>query len=110
MFLHMKDGLDADIIRLKFSQEAYDLHRTRLSQLGVRKDFQKAVAEIRTDLDVFSDDEVNALMACGYRMAATAFDRALGQFKERTRTCRRPVAVCGNAARSRVARSIHAAA
>ena len=82
MFLHMKDGLDADIIRLKFSQEAYDLHRTPLSQLGVREDFQKAVAEIRTDLDVFSDDEVNALMACGYRMAATAFDRALGQFKE----------------------------
>ena len=58
------------------------MHRTPLSPLGVRKDFQKAVAEIRTDLDVFSDDETNALMACGYRMAATAFDRALGQFKE----------------------------
>jgi hypothetical protein len=82
MFLHMKDGLDADIIRLKFSQEAFDLRRAPLSPLGVRKDFQKAVAELRTDLDVFSDDEANALMACGYRMAATAFERDLQQYEE----------------------------
>jgi predicted acylesterase/phospholipase RssA len=82
MFLHMKDGLDADVIRLKFSQESYDLHRTPLSPLGVRKDFQKAVAELRTDLDAFTDNERNALMACGYRMAATAFERDLRQFDE----------------------------
>ena len=82
MFLHMKDGLDADVIRLKFSQDSYDLHRTPLSPLGVRKDFQKAVAELRTDLDTFSDDEENALMACGYRMASTAFDRDLRQIDE----------------------------
>ena len=68
MLLHTKDGLDADIIRPKFSQDAYDVHRAPLSPLGVRKDFQRAVAEMRTDLDVFSDDEANALMACGYRM------------------------------------------
>src|SRR6185503_4914243 len=65
-----------------FSQDAYDLRRTPLSPLGVRKDFQQAVAELRTDLDVFSDDEANALMACGYRMAATAFERDLRQYKE----------------------------
>ena len=82
MFLHMKDGLDADIVRLKFSQDAYDLRRTPLSPLGVRKDFQKAVAELRTDLDAFSDDEANALMACGSRMAATAFERDLRQYEE----------------------------
>ena len=82
MFVHMKDGLDADVIRLKFSQDAYDLRRTPLSPLGVRKDFQQAVAELRTDLDAFSDDEANALMACGYRMAATAFERDLRQYKE----------------------------
>jgi predicted acylesterase/phospholipase RssA len=82
MFLHMKDGLDADIIRLKFSQESYDLHRTLLSPLGVRKDFQKVLAELRTDLDIFTDDESNALMACGYKMAVTAFKRDLGQFEE----------------------------
>jgi predicted acylesterase/phospholipase RssA len=82
MFLHMKDGLDADVIRLKFSQDSYDLHRSTLSPLGVRKDFQKAVAELRTDLDSFSDVEANALMACGYRMAATAFERDLRQCDE----------------------------
>jgi predicted acylesterase/phospholipase RssA len=82
MFLHMKDGLDADTIRLRFSQESYETHRTPLSPLGVRKDFQKAVAELRTDLDVFTDDEANALMACGYRMAATAFERDLRAFEE----------------------------
>jgi len=80
MFLHMKDGLDADVIRLKFAQDSYDLHRELLSPLGVRKDFQKAVAELRTDLDAFTPDEANALMACGYRMAATAFGRDLRQF------------------------------
>ena len=82
MFLHMKDGLDADIVRLKFSQEPYEMHRMPLSPLGVRKDFQKAVAEIRTDLDAFSEDETNALMACGYRMATTCFERDLRQFEE----------------------------
>lgn len=82
MFLHMKDGLDAETIRLKFSQESYETHRAPLSPLGVRKDFQKAVAELRTDLDVFTDDEAYALMACGYRMATTAFERDLSQFEE----------------------------
>lgn len=82
MYLHMKDGLDADIIRLKFAQDSYEIRRTTFSPLGVRKDFQKAVAELRTDLDVFSDDEAYALMACGYRMAATAFQRDLRQFTE----------------------------
>lgn len=81
MFLHMKDGLDADVIRLNFSQESYDLHRAPLSPLGVRKDFQKALAELRTDLDDFSADESNALMACGYRMAASAFERDLRQYQ-----------------------------
>lgn len=82
MFLHMKDGLDADTIRLKFSQESYAIERTPLSRLGVRKDFQQAVAELRTDLDVFSEDESHALMACGYRMASTAFTRDLRSLTE----------------------------
>lgn len=81
MFLHMKDGLDADVIRLSFSEEVYDLHRAPLSPLGVRKDFQQALAELRTDLDDFSADESNALMACGYRMGASAFERDLRQFQ-----------------------------
>ncbi len=82
MFLHMKDGLDAEPIRLKFSQESYTTRRESFSPLCVRKDFQQAVAELRTDLDVFADDEVNALMACGYRMSTAAFERDLRDFDE----------------------------
>jgi hypothetical protein len=77
MFLHMKAGLDADIRRLRFSQETYDLHRTQLSPSGVRKDFQQALAELRTDLDAFTPDEACGLMACGYQMASKALDRDL---------------------------------
>jgi hypothetical protein len=56
-FLHMKAGLDADVIHLAFSQAVYGLERTPLSPSGVRKDFQRALAEMRTDLDVFTPDE-----------------------------------------------------
>src|SRR5262249_52013585 len=82
MFLHMKAGLDADTIRLPFSQESYELVREKLSPSGVRKDFQEALAELRTDLDAFTPDESHALMACGYRMASWAFERDLGRLPE----------------------------
>jgi predicted acylesterase/phospholipase RssA len=82
MFLHMKAGLDADTVRLAFSQEAYELHREPLSPSGVRKDFQQALAELRTDLDAFTPDESHALMACGYQMASSAFQRDLSPIKE----------------------------
>jgi hypothetical protein len=37
MFLHMKAGLDADVIHLRFSQETYPLEHTPLTPSGVRK-------------------------------------------------------------------------
>jgi len=76
-FVHMKAGLDADVIRLRFSHEASSLESTPLSPSGVRKDFQQALAELRTDLDVFTADEANGLMACGYQMASKGLDREL---------------------------------
>jgi predicted acylesterase/phospholipase RssA len=76
-FIHMKAGLDADVIRLRFSHEASTLERAPLSSSGVRKDFQRALAEMRTDLDVFTPDEANGLMACGYQMASKGLDRDL---------------------------------
>jgi predicted acylesterase/phospholipase RssA len=76
-FLHMKAGLDANIIRLRFSHEASSLESTPLSPSGVRKDFQQALAELRTDLDVFTTDEANGLMACGYQMASKGLDHEL---------------------------------
>jgi len=81
-FLHMKAGLDADVIRLRFSQEAYGLERAPLSPSGVRKDFQRALAEMRTDLDVFTSDEAYGLMACGYQMASKGLDRELPKLQK----------------------------
>jgi predicted acylesterase/phospholipase RssA len=82
MFLHMKAGLDADVIRLLFSQAAYVLRRGPLAPAGVRKDFQKALAELRTDLDVFTTDEANGLMACGYQMASNAIYGQLPKLRQ----------------------------
>jgi hypothetical protein len=81
-FIHMKAGLDADIIRLRFSQETNNLERTPLSPSGVRKDFQLALAELRTDLDVFTSDEAFGLMACGYQMASKGFDREMPRLQK----------------------------
>lgn len=77
MFLHMKAGLDADTIRLPFTQDSYETERSPLSPSGVRKEYQKALAELRTDLDAFSEIESSALMACGYQMASKSFERDL---------------------------------
>ena len=82
MFLHMKAGLDGDTIRLSFSQEPFEIRRSPLSPSGVRKDFQEALAELRTDLDAFSLDESRSLMACGYQMAQKAFQRDLAALTE----------------------------
>jgi predicted acylesterase/phospholipase RssA len=79
MFLHMKAGLDADTIRLPFSMETYEIERTKLSPSGVRKEFQRVLSELRTDLDAFSQDESRCLMACGYQMAAHSFAKDLAQ-------------------------------
>jgi predicted acylesterase/phospholipase RssA len=82
MFLHMKAGLDADTRRLHFSQESYELRRSMLSPSGVRRDFQQALAELRTDLNAFTEDESRSLMACGYQMATKAFERDLAKSTE----------------------------
>jgi predicted acylesterase/phospholipase RssA len=82
MFLHMKAGLDAYTVRLPFSSEAYDEERTLLSSSGVRKDFQQALAELRTDLDDFTEIESDALMACGYQMVKKAFHHDLSALSE----------------------------
>jgi predicted acylesterase/phospholipase RssA len=82
MSVHMKAGLDADPIQLDFPTEAYTIRRSGLSPSGVRKEFQQALAELRTDLDAFSADESESLMALGYQMTAKAFARDLSKFKE----------------------------
>ena len=45
------------------------------TEYGVRKQIQRLLSGIRTDLDSFSDVEAFALMTSGYRMAATYLPR-----------------------------------
>jgi predicted acylesterase/phospholipase RssA len=47
------------------------------SPYGVDRDVQRALAELRTDLDSFTDDEAYALMALGYRMTEVDLPDAL---------------------------------
>jgi hypothetical protein len=44
---------------------------------GIDAGVQRALAELRTDLDAFSDDEAFALMAAGYQMTTTDLRAAL---------------------------------
>lgn len=81
MFVHMKAGLDADVKPPRHSQKSYTIERSVLSPSGVRKDFQRALAELRTDLDDFSEDEQMALMACGYQMSTFNARRDLAHVK-----------------------------
>jgi predicted acylesterase/phospholipase RssA len=81
MFLHMKAGLSGGTIRRKTSQSTYQIKRTALSPSGVRHDVQQALADLRTDLDVFTENESNALMACGYQMATHAAQRDLSHLQ-----------------------------
>jgi hypothetical protein len=55
-------------------------HDRALQILG--KDFQQALAELRTDLDAFTPEESHALMACGYQMASWASQRDLAGLTE----------------------------
>lgn len=82
MFVHMKDGLDTDPIQLPFSRMPHALKRPPLTPAGIRRDFQEALAGIRTDLNSFTELESRALMACGYQMAAKAFERDLAHIPE----------------------------
>ena len=82
MFVHMKEGLDAEPIRLPFSETPARPEPAQLTPSGVRREFQKALAEIRTDLNRFTELEARSLMACGYRMADKAFARDLDHIPE----------------------------
>jgi len=46
---------------------------------------QQALAELRTDLDAFTEIEASALMACGYRMATKGVDGSLPELAKRWR-------------------------
>jgi predicted acylesterase/phospholipase RssA len=82
MVVHLRKGLWSKPIDWEGCQEPYDPRddelppdiATRPSEYAIDRDVQRALAQLRTDLDVFSDDEAYSLMATGYKMTAHELD------------------------------------
>jgi hypothetical protein len=81
MYIHLKKGLDAQPIDwLGCDDPSQHLPNSLKTTYGVRRDVQKALADIRTDLDSFSDVEADALMYSGYRMTEQEFRKCITGF------------------------------
>jgi hypothetical protein len=75
LFAHMKEELGqpaVDPLPWTDQRQRADADQT---SYGIRRDVQRALAGIRTDLDSFTDAEAYSLMTSGYRIA----ERVLGQ-------------------------------
>ena len=90
MFVHLKKDLDVDPVDWVNCDDPYDasdearsrLRRGELTSYGIRKDVQRHLAAVRTDLDSFSDVEAWALMTSGYRMTQHEFPATITGFDE----------------------------
>jgi predicted acylesterase/phospholipase RssA len=90
MYIHLKKDLDSDPLNwigcedpIEAGDEARPVYRRgELTAYGIRKDIQRRIAAIRTDLDSFNDVEAYALMTSGYRMAEYEFARSVRGFPQ----------------------------
>jgi predicted acylesterase/phospholipase RssA len=90
MFIHLRKDLEVDPINwvgcddpVESSSDARPAaQRGVLTRYGIRKDLQEKLAQIRTDLDSFSDLEAYALMVSGYRMTEYEFRECITGFPE----------------------------
>ncbi len=81
MYIHLKKDLDDDPRDWVNCRDPHDVSadsrrtsdRGPLTSYGIQRHIQAKLAEIRTDLDSFSDGEAFALMTSGYRMTEHAF-------------------------------------
>jgi predicted acylesterase/phospholipase RssA len=69
--IHLRRGIDARILRPRELESEPEAPPTELTGFGVRRDVQRLLAGVRTDLDTFSHLEAIALALDGYRIAAT---------------------------------------
>jgi predicted acylesterase/phospholipase RssA len=85
MVVHLKKGLPAPPHDWIGCKEPYSPEDDALPpgsganrpDYGIDEEAQRALAELRTDLDSFSDEEAYSLMAAGYAMARYELPRAL---------------------------------
>lgn len=85
MFIHLKKDLDVVPKKWNGCEDPEDPARQKkwqypLTTYGVRKDIQTLLANVRTDLDSFSDLEAYSLMSSGYMMAKHEFPRSIKGF------------------------------
>jgi NTE family protein len=75
-FMHLMKGLEAEVRRpIGVDPSPPKQAALPASQFGVAEEIQRLVAEIRTDLDSFSETEARSLMLDGYRMTAAELDQ-----------------------------------
>jgi NTE family protein len=76
-FMHLMKGLEAPVQRPVGLDPLPPKPPPELTtaQFGVADESQRLIAEIRTDLDAFSETEANSLMLDGYLMAEAELDR-----------------------------------
>jgi predicted acylesterase/phospholipase RssA len=72
MFIHLTKDLEADSVTWIGGPAEPAKKQNELTGYGIDRHIQLALAEVRTDLDSFSDAEGYALMTSGYRMTEHA--------------------------------------
>ena len=78
MFLHLKLDLDIESVDWIAEKSPEDpVKPAPTTDYGLPKELQGKLADIRTDLDSFSDVEGFALMTSGYRMAKHEFEKCI---------------------------------
>lgn len=85
MVVHLTKGLPSPPVDWSQCQEPCNLEDDGLAPgvgsgqppYGIDPEVQRALSELRTDLDAFSDDEAYALMAAGYEMTRHELSLAL---------------------------------
>lgn len=68
-FIHLKQELDSDPLNwINCQQTPPSSNRPQCTGYGIDRDQQRRLADVRTDLDTFTEVEAYALMASGYAM------------------------------------------
>jgi hypothetical protein len=85
MYLHLKKGLEAQVIDWVDCQDPSTVSKTEpTTEYGIREDVQRLLAAVRTDLDSFSWLESDALMLSGYLMAEFEWTKCLSSIPTST--------------------------
>jgi predicted acylesterase/phospholipase RssA len=81
MYVHLKKDLDSTPVDwIDCPDRSQRAAPSTMTPYGMRRDIQKRLAALRTDLDSFSDCEADALMLSAYLMTYTEFEACIKDF------------------------------